>query len=172
MTKMITGLNVNNGAKRTRKALSPVVGTIILVGVTISASVLISFFYKEVSFANTNYITLEFQSAYFAKPVSMQNARWEIIFTLYNTGTQSIEIQTISVNSKPVNEYDIAPGESLSSGRVIGTSLPKSGIILESGESTTQHLWIGSELFSSGTSIEIKIENINNVGVSRVIILN
>ncbi|MHA2393522.1 MAG: archaellin/type IV pilin N-terminal domain-containing protein [Promethearchaeota archaeon] len=168
---MITGLNVIKRAKRTRKALSPVVGTMILVGVTISASVLISFYYREVAFANTNYITLEFQSAYFAKPVSINNARWEIIFTLYNTGTQSIEIQNISVNSRPVNEYDLAPGDSLSSGTVIGTSLPKSGITLESGETTTQHLWIGSGLFSSGTSIELKIENINNVGVSRVVIL-
>lgn len=168
---MITGVNVINKAKRTRKALSPVIGTIILVAATIITAVFISFYYKEVAFANTNYITLEFQSAYFGRPVSIKNAGWEIIFTLYNTGTQSIEIQNISVNSKPVNEYGKAPGDSLSSGTVIGTSISKSGIMLESGETTTQYLWIGSELFSSGTSIEIKIENVNNVGVSRVVIL-
>lgn len=154
-----------------RKAVSPVAGTIILMGVTIVSAILISFYYKEVAFANTEYVALEFQSAYCKKPVSVNNARWEIIIVLSNKGTQNIPIKDLLINKKPINEYGLMIGDSLISEVSIGTSIPKSGLTIEPGQEITEYLWVGNQLYSPGTSIEIQIENINKASIVRNIIL-
>jgi hypothetical protein len=140
-------------------------------GVTIVSAILISFYYKEVAFANTEYVTLEFQSAYCNKPVSVGNARWEIIMVFSNKGTTSILIKDLLVNKKPINEYKLKSGDSLTNEFSIGTSIPKSGLIIEPGQDITEYLWIGYQLYSPGTAIEIQIENINKASIIRNVVL-
>ena len=66
-------------------------------------------------------------------------------------------------NEKPVNVYDVNQGDSLPSGSVIGTSLPSDGVTLYSGEGTEIFVWIGEDMYSSGTMILLRFGTENNV---------
>lgn len=52
-------------------------------------------------------------------------------------------------NTELVDEYGLAPGDSFSSKAVIGTSLPREGVLIESNDSMMISICIGSDLFSS-----------------------
>ena len=62
-------------------------------------------------------------------------------------------------------------GDSLISEVSIGTSIPTSGLTIEPGQEITEYLWIGNQLYSPGTSIEIQIENINKASIVRNVTL-
>jgi flagellin-like protein len=152
-----------------KKAVSSVIGTVIIVGVTIFLAVLIGFGYSSITEVNTRYTVLAFQNAYCFTPVTVENAKWQINILLQNKGTHNIYIDYLSVNSQSIDEYGVLNGDTLPSGSVMGTSIPKSGITIEPGESLNANIWIGKKLFSSGSTIEIQIENISSTKISRTV---
>jgi hypothetical protein len=54
-------------------------------------------------------------------------------------------------------------GDRLENGSIVATSLPVEGIKLTPGEKKDVSVRIGEELFSSGTTLLIKVNAINNV---------
>lgn len=152
--------------KKNRKGISPITATAILLGIAIMSGIILGVFYKEVTSAYTNYSTLEFLSATSYVTKSVENAKWGIIFVLKNSGTENILIEHLAVNNELINDYSILSGDSLVDKQTIGTSVSDDGINLRPGESISAYIWIGSGLFSSGTSINIRILNINSVDVS------
>lgn len=152
--------------KEKRKGISPIPATAILLGIAIMSSVILGVFYKEVTNAYTNYSTLEFLSATSYVTKSVENAKWGIVFVVKNSGTENIFIDNLAVNNELINDYDIVSGDSLSDKSSIGTSVTKKGINLRPGESISSYIWIGSDLYSTGTSVNIQILNVNSVEIS------
>lgn len=152
--------------RKNRKGISPIPATAILLGIALMSSVILGVFYKEVTNAFTNYSTLEFLSATSYVTKSVENAKWGIVFVVKNSGTEKILIENLAINNDLINDYGILSGDSLSDKYTIGTSVSDDGIILNPGESISAYIWIGSGLYSSGTSLNIRILNINSVDVS------
>lgn len=110
-------------------------------------------------------------SVTFTEPVSVANARWEITLTVRNDGKGGVTLRKLYVNKELVDEYGLAPGDSLSSKSVIGTSLPADGMLIEAGSPLEISVWIGCEFISSGNQISLHIFDPNNLEYTRYIIL-
>ena len=108
-------------------------------------------------------------SVTFSEPVSVANARWEISLIVRNDGKGDVTLRKVYVNRELVEEYGLAPGDSLSSKSVIGTSLPADGTVIEAGSRLEISVWIGSELFSSGNQISLHIFDPKNLEYTRYI---
>ena len=156
---------------RTRRGLSPVIATTILVAVALTTSIILGIFYEEVTTAYTNYATLEFLSAASSISDKVANAKWEIVFTVKNTGTEDIFLEDLAVNNILIKDYDLSAGDSLIDIYSTGTNLPEKAYILRPGETISANIWVGSGLFSSGTTVNIQILNVNSVDVSFSVIL-
>ena len=62
-------------------------------------------------------------------------------------------------------------GDSLLSGNCTGTSLPLGGVNLMNGDGLEVYVWVGDRLFSSGTSLVISMNPVNNVVLNKSIVL-
>jgi len=100
---------------------------------------------------------LVFDSVYFIEPVSVGNAKWEIGLSIRNDGDNEVLLKKVYVSEKLIEEYGLAPGDSLSSPSTIGCSIPSEGLIIKRGKSETLSIWIGSGLYSSGNTISVHI---------------
>jgi len=106
-------------------------------------------------------------SVTFSEPDSVANARWEISLMVRNDGRGDVTLRKLYVSRELVDEYGLAPGDSLSSRSVIGTSLPADGVVIGAGSRLEISIWIGSELYSSGNQISIHIFDPNNLEYTR-----
>ena len=156
---------------RTRRGLSPVIATTILVAVALSTSMTLGIFYKEITTAYTNYATLEFLSATSSISDKVANAKWEIVFTVKNTGTENIFLEDLAVNNILIKDYDLSSGDSLFDIYSTGTNLPEEAYILRPGETISAIIWVGGGLFSSGTAVNVQVLNVNSVDISFSVIL-
>jgi hypothetical protein len=152
---------------RYRKAVSPVITATLLVALSLFLGVWIGQQYQEIAFSNVKVKVLEFASIYCTRDVSVENTSWQISILVINRGTESFNLTSVFVNGKPVDVYGLIHGDSLVNGTLIGTSLTEDGVVLTSGESFNAHVWIGDQLFSSGTEIEIHFNDINSVTLKR-----
>ena len=110
------------------------------------------------SSSNSNYYRLGLAAAFQVSPVSVENARWQIVLIVENLGTADTLVDTIYVNNDPVTIQGLIHGDTLNSTLDIGTSVPYEGVIIPGGKSATFYVWIGADKFTSGTSIEVEVQ--------------
>jgi len=101
--------------------------------------------------------------AYCTFDSSVNNSRWMIVLSLRNNSPSICHIQYVFVNERPIDDYNVTFGGSLTDTSSIGTSISESGLVLESGESTNAYVWIGSDRFSSGTSVAVRLQNFSGI---------
>ena len=154
-----------------KKAISPVIATVILAFTAILIGISVSYFYRGISEQNTKVTVMEFESVRCLRSTNMMLARWEIEILVKNTGTEQVYLKNVYVNGKIIKDYGLVSGGSLSSSLSIGTSLPNDGVIMKPGREETFYVWVGESLFSTGTEISIQVQNINNVGLSKNVVL-
>ncbi len=158
-----------------RKAISPVIATVILVAVAISVSVAVSYWMGSIAGQYTSFEKIEIQSGYAA---IQPNGGWIITLVMKNSGSATANLMTVFVNDEPVDLYDqtsasfgFADGDTAET----GTNIPDVGVAIESGktaevitgtgeiddplESNPVEIYIGKDLFSSGTTINIKVHS-------------
>ncbi|MCW4048619.1 MAG: hypothetical protein NWE89_02675 [Candidatus Bathyarchaeota archaeon] len=152
-----------------RKGISPVIASVILVAVAITIAVSASFWMSGITNQYTHFEKIGISSGYCINTPSVGNAGWEIVLTVKNSGSAGAAFEYAFVNKVPIDEYNIPVNGSLSSTTVTGTSIPDSGFSLASGEGTTIYVWIGSDLFSSGTSIVVMIHSLSGTDYMRLI---
>ena len=144
---------------RYRRAISPVIATVILVAVAIVISVSAAFYLSGTTSQYTGIEKIEIPTAYCTLNPAVNNSGWGAHFSVKNSGPNPAKISYIMVNDALISEYNISAGGSLSDTSSMGTSIPDGGIIMQSGESVNIDVWIGSGLFSSGTSIAVKLHS-------------
>ena len=144
---------------RNKRALSPVIATVILVAVAITVAVAVAYWMGGIAGQYTKFEKVEIQSAY------CRNAGeyWNISISVKNTGTAIATLDKIFINGIEIDTYGTssAPGAGLAT-----TTLPTTGQPLNSGESNTFHVLIDGpatapqwQYVSSGTTINIKIHS-------------
>jgi len=152
---------VNRSIIREKRALSPVIATVILISVTIVVAVSVAYWMGSIASGYTTFEQIELPTVY-AKYYSdlggTLGAGWKVTIMLKNTGSADATVDNIFLNGIPLDDY--------SSGWMLGytggsneTSFPTSGISVTKGSTVTLYLYLSStvEGCSSGTTIDIKI---------------
>ncbi len=150
-----------------RRAVSPVIATVILVAVTITVAVAVAYWMAGISSQYTSFEKVEIQSAIFTPATS---AYWEIKITLKNSGTKTATLTDIYVNDMIAT---LMASDTYASGNEISAYLADDGdpttpaaipLQIESGATNFVWVWIDDVtgdaiLLSSGTTINIKIHS-------------
>ena len=144
---------------RYKKGISPVIATVILVAVAIVISVSAAFYLSGTTSQYTGIEKIEIPTAYCTLNPAVNNSGWGAHFSLKNSGPSPARISYIMVNDVLISEYNISEGGTLSGINAMGTSMSDIGRTLQSGETAEVEVWIGSGLFSSGTSISVKLHS-------------
>jgi len=94
-----------------KRALSPVIATVILISVTIVVAVSVAYWMGAIAGGYTSFEQIELPSVY-AKYVSDWDAGetgtgggWQIFIELKNTGSADASIDNIFINGVPINDY-------------------------------------------------------------------
>ena len=154
---------------RCRRATGKISAGIVLISFGVIMAVLVYQWNAVVAPSDSVSYHVAIDSVTLTEPVSVANARWEITLMVRNDGSGDVLVKNIYVNKELVDEYGLAPRDSLSSKSVIGTSLPRDGIIIDSNDCMMISIWIGSDLFGSGDEISIHIFNPNTLEYTRYI---
>jgi len=156
---------------RKRRAVSPVIATVILVAVTIMVAVAVSYWMSGIAGQYTSFEKVEIQSAYATWDGTNT---WTITLQLKNTGSAEAMLISAFVNDKPVPEgYAVLVGETVKNYITCTEIDPKAttpkALLIKSGESKTVHLIIEIDpgtterdpvhTFTSGTTLNIKLHS-------------
>jgi flagellin-like protein len=90
---------------RSRKAVSPVIATIIIVAIAISIAIAVAYWMVGITGAFTRFEKLEVVSAYATAYSNDTYTGYKIKITLKNTGTTDTTINLIFINGKPAQDY-------------------------------------------------------------------
>ena len=142
---------------KNRRALSPVIATVILVAVAITVAVAVAYWMGGIAGQYTKFEKVEIQSA----PCEYDgtNDFWTVTIDVKNTGTAQATLDKIYINNIEVDTYGAATGTPPSG--TTETDLPTTGLSLKSGQAGTIVITIdnGWEFVSSGTTVNIKIHS-------------
>ena len=153
---------------QTRKAVSPVIATVILVAVAITVSVGVSYWMSGISSQYTQFEKVEIQTAYSKKTTG---SGWLIIMNLKNSGTSAASLTDVFINDVPLNTtvpstaYGASTFPTDGTGNRVVTDLTDGGQVIGSGEAVTIQVWIwntgtaGYSTLSSGTTVNIKLHS-------------
>ena len=137
-----------------RKAVSPVIATVILVAVAITVAVGVSYWMGGISSQYTSFEKVEIQAGY----STIIAGGWNISLTLKNSGSATSTITHCFVNEVPIDGYNA----SVLVADEIHASFPDSGYSLDSGESGVVFVYISSGTvtkLTSGTTVNIKLHS-------------
>lgn len=140
-----------------RKATGKISVSIVLISLGVITAALVYQWNAVVAPSDSLLCQVVVESVSLSEPVSVANARWEITLVIRNDGKEKVFMNDLYVNKELVDEYDLAPRDSLSSKSVIGTSLPADGVVIGSNERITINVWVGGDLFGVGNQISLNI---------------
>ena len=161
-----------------RRAVSPVIATVIIVAVTITVAVAVSYWMSGIASQYTAFEKVEIQTAICTwNETDPATGQWEIEVKLKNSGTATATLTNLFINEVEVNLYGVA---------VVGaenatTSMTQTETI-ESGAICTINVFIdgpgGSngpggtdqwQKVSSGTTINIKLHSAGGMDYIRLV---
>ena len=155
-----------------RRAVSPVVASLILISTGFILASFVSIYVRETAFSYVKVEAIEYAYIYSTRHADVENTNWKIVLYVVNRGTEPLDLINVFVNEQEVNVYGLIHGESLMKGFLIGTSMPISGLTLHSGEGVEIYIWIGDELFSAVTNLVVSLNPINNVSQYKTVTLH
>jgi len=159
---------------QSRKAVSPVISTVILVAVAITVAVAVAYWMGGIAGQYTKFEKVEIQTAYSTKTAG---SGWLIKLNLKNSGTADATLNAVFINDKPLNEttgYDAITFPDGTADRVV-TDIAADGTTVQSGDSIIVQIWIwnsgtnGYATLSSGTTINIKLHSAGGMDYIKLI---
>ena len=148
---------------KSRKAISPVIATVILVAVAITIAVAVSYWMSGIAGQYTKFEKVEIQAA---SCDSTSTNYWKITLTLKNSGSATSTLNGVYVNE--IVALAIPTGDPPSTGIFAEVSLT-TPISIPSGQTDTVTLYIGRSWptstapITSGTTIDIKLHSANGM---------
>ena len=142
---------------RSRRAISPVIATVILVAVAITVAVAVAYWMGGIAGQYTKFEKVEIQNA---KCMMDTYGNWNITLTLKNSGTSTATLIGAYVNEQEVAVYNATePGTALTDCQTNMTQTPS--YTIESGESLHLNIWVGVDYatLSSGTTVNVKLHS-------------
>jgi len=154
-----------------RKAVSPVIATVILVAVAITVAVGVSYWMGGISAQYTTFEKIEVQTGYaeWVADDGAGNAGWNITLELKNTGSAPSTITHVFVNDRPI-ALPAAYGDVFIV-TTCTTSVETAGLLLEAGQSKDLCILIDDayENLSSGTTVNIKLHSAGGMDYIKLI---
>ena len=139
---------------RSRKAISPVIATVILVAVAITVAVAVAYWMGGIAGQYTKFEKIEVQSGYCTW--NSTDTYWKIEMKLKNTGTAAATLTSAFINDVEIVTYnqDSVSANSTSTNMTTTTSIT-------SGDEITFNVYIdqGYATLSAGTTVNIKIHS-------------
>jgi hypothetical protein len=155
-----------------KKVIIPIISATLIVVVAFFFIIWTNSNALETKFSSGKTVSLDIPFAKCVNPVSVSNARWQISMLVINRGIKSVLISRVYVNEEQVDMYDLVHGDSLPDGNNIGTSVPEEGLQIQPNETVNIYVWIGNNLFSSGTQVVIHFNDPNSVTLMKSISLS
>lgn len=139
---------------RSRKAVSPVIATVILVAVAITVAVAVSYWMGGISSQYTKFEKVEIQSG-----VCTWNATgtyWKIQLKMKNSGTATSTLNSAFINDVEVGTY----GQDSPAASAVSTNMTTSTTIV-SGATEIVNIYVdqGYASLSAGTTVNLKIHS-------------
>ncbi len=150
---------------RSRKAVSPVIATVILVAVAITVAVAVSYWMGGITSQYTTFEKVEIQSGVCAW--NGTDTSWKITLKLKNSGTATSTLNSLFINDIEAATY----GQDSASGtNVIATNMTTSETIV-SGATTIVNIYVdlGYASLSSGTTTNIKVHSAGGMDYIKLI---
>ena len=150
---------------QTRKAVSPVIATVILVAVAITVSVGVSYWMGGISAQYTQFEKIEIQTGYSTYTAP---SGWVLSLSLKNSGSATSTITHLFVNDVPV---DLTAAATWAGANSTVTDIPITGLSLAAGESDDVLIWIdqGYATLSSGTTVNVKLHSAGGMDYIKLI---
>ena len=166
---------------RNRKAVSPVIATVILVAVTITVAVAVAYWMSGIAGQYTSFEKVEIQSGYAVKVAAADPlpAGWKVIITLKNSGTSTATLINCFVNEQiigtgtsltatAISTYLDGPSKGSSAGGIGETT--DTGITIDSGVTVEVTISLIPDTFStSGTTVNVKLHSAAGMDYIRLI---
>jgi flagellin-like protein len=138
-----------------KRALSPVIATVILISVTIVVAVSVAYWMGSIATGYTSFEQIELPTTY----AEWTGGGWNVTIELKNTGSADATLNNVFVNSEPLKNI----GSGLcklynDSGEI--TDLSTISVKIARGNSVTVVIWLKEDLtegFTAGTRIDIKL---------------
>jgi len=158
--------NKNSKAARSRRAVSPVIATVILVAIAITVSVAVAYWMGGIAGSFTQFEKVEIQSGVCAWNSS--SSQWDITIKLKNTGTATATLIGCFVNEIEVDSYTLTTAGNNQSVTDMTNSLT-----ISSGASATIGVYIdvGWEAVTPGTTVNVKIHSAGGMDYIKLITL-
>ena len=164
---------------RSRKALSPVIATVILVSVTIVVAVSVAYWMGSIAGTYTTFEQVEIPTAYANKianwtgdssvPLAFRGGAsdvggWNITIVLKNSGSADATIDNIFIDGKPYEHFTNVALRDSAGNLYNSTTTTTLAITVNAGGSDTIEVLVKSGddqsqgvTFSSGTALDIKL---------------
>jgi flagellin-like protein len=152
---------------QSRKAVSPVISTVILVAVAITVAVAVAYWMGGIAGQYTKFEKVEIQSGVCIKDGTDPNYFWNITLKLKNSGTATSTLIGCFVNEIEVTNYTATDYE-------VGAAVTTMSdtFTIESGDAKYIHIYIdyGNYYYlSPGTTVNIKIHSAGGMDYIKLI---
>jgi flagellin-like protein len=161
---------------RERKAISPVIATVILVAVAITVAVGVSYWMSGISSQYTQFEKVEIQTGYatFTAAVpTTSDAFWNVSLSIKNSGSGAATLTHVFVNDIPVSFGDVTavPGAT-GVGSIIASVDTDNTLTLDSGVAGEVAVLItqGTGItLTSGTTVNVKLHSAGGMDYIKLI---
>ena len=152
---------------RERKAISPVIATVILVAVAITVAVGVSYWMSGISSQYTSFEKVEIQTGYATYNSIPAIPQWTITMAIKNSGSADATINMVFLNDVPCLDVNYGKLATTITANQWGTDIPLTGVTLKAGQSATVHIYIDNPcsgvpellFLSAGTTVNIKLHS-------------
>ncbi len=145
---------------KNKKALSPVIATVILISVTIVVAVSVAYWMGAIAGGFTSFEQIELPTVY-GRAITSPWIGWNITIEMKNTGSSDATLNNIFMNSIPFKDYAQANVTlQKADGTDVSATLYTTGVLVAKGNSVTLVLQLRFDQsvgFTSGTRVEIKL---------------
>lgn len=145
-----------------KRAVSPVIATVILVAIAITLAVAVAFWIGGITGQYTRFEKIEVQSAY----CQTVDTSWNVTLDVRNTGTTQASIINVFVNSKAIGDYGTASDiKAYNSSWVQVDFASNQNIPITPGSGTKVYVTIAinptdaAYTFSPGTTVEVSLHS-------------
>lgn len=158
-----------------RKAVSPVIATVILVAVAITVAVGVSYWMGGISSQYTQFEKVEIQTGY--AEYDTVNTLWKVTMVVKNSGSADATINLAFLNDVPCRDTDYSVDETTLTATYWGVSFDTNGVTLQPGESAEIYLYIDNpcsgvtalENLSAGTTVNVKLHSAGGMDYIKLI---
>jgi len=152
-----------------RKAVSPVIATVILVAVAITVAVGVSYWMSGISSQYTQFEKIEIQTGYASSITG--GLGWNVTMEIKNSGSAEASLTHVFINDIPVSVSTLPA----MANNTLASNIDTVGT-LTAGESATVVVYIGNALtttglenLSAGTTVNIKLHSAGGMDYIKLI---